>query len=221
MARYYDDVADGWFQRARDGESSRFGVIWDAIVKLLAPYIEAPVMILDIGTGPGFPASLLKTTYGWECRLLEHIAPRHPIDSEWEFQPTGKQTIAVDLSPEMLKVTREHTTLEDVLVMDGRHLGFQESHFDLVSCIGVFEYVDNLKPYFEEARRVLCPDGLYLFSFFNAKYIEPRNGGQYPRAVHTPFRVFRLMNTEKVALVEFTTLREQREVLCLARNKKQ
>jgi SAM-dependent methyltransferase len=219
MARYYNEVAQGWYTRTiNKGESSRFSEAWDAILKLLHPYVDPPISILDIGTGPGFPAAPMLGVYSWKTRIEERI-PQNPLEAYYEWIPTEKIVVAIDISPNMLKVTRWGTTLENVIIMDGRHLGFHADFFDLVTCIGTFEYVDNLKPFLEEAKRVLVPNGLYLFNFFNQNYIEARNGGQYPRAVHNPFRVFRLMDDVGVPLVEFTTLREQREVLCLARNK--
>jgi ubiquinone/menaquinone biosynthesis C-methylase UbiE len=68
--------------------------------------------------------------------------------------------LCLDASPAMLRRLAQRFKL----AARAEHLPFAERTFDLVSAIGVLEYVQDETRFFNEAHRVLQPRGFFLFT---------------------------------------------------------
>jgi 2-polyprenyl-3-methyl-5-hydroxy-6-metoxy-1,4-benzoquinol methylase len=102
--------------------------------------------ILDLGCGAGVLSE----------RLLE----------------SGYAVDAADLSPDMLQLTRKRLEKFDaaryrVFEADCEDLDLADAQYDLVACIGVFGYIDEVDQALGEIRRVLKPGGTFVMSVRN------------------------------------------------------
>jgi ubiquinone/menaquinone biosynthesis C-methylase UbiE len=96
---------------------------------------------LDIGTGPGFALRLLRER--------------------------GLKVVGMDLSREML--VHAGRTAGPVPLAEGsvERLPFSDASFDVVTCLGVLEYVWDLGAALGEMHRVLRPGGRLIVSMLN------------------------------------------------------
>jgi len=101
--------------------------------------------VLDLGTGRG--------------RLALLLAER------------ATSVVGIDLSDEMIKFANEasagrtNVTFERA---DASQLRYASKHFDVVTSVGMFPYVQDVRPFFREINRVLTIDGAFVFSAGNA-----------------------------------------------------
>jgi SAM-dependent methyltransferase len=106
--------------------------------------------------------------------LLPRVTGRRVLDagcaagahSEW-LANEGADVVAIDLSPRMVQRTRERLAGRgDARVHDLREpLDFLENgSIDVVLSSLTIHYIDELAPAFREFRRVLTPDGSFVFS---------------------------------------------------------
>jgi len=72
---------------------------------------------------------------------------------------TVKTKVACDISFNMLKTARKHNKLKNVAQCDSECLPFRDRAFDLVGCRIALHHFKNPKLFFEEATRVLKPNG--------------------------------------------------------------
>lgn len=149
VAAHYDDVADE-YQNRYEGERGRYFEQLETNYLLQMVDLEPP--LLDLGTGSG--------------RLLAHAV-------EMDVTPA----VGIDISSGILKMARNTVSSDsiDFFRMDSQQLGFHDGTFETILCLGMFEYIDNLAPYFQEVRRVLTDDGHFAFSVHNANRIIPRD----------------------------------------------
>ena len=114
------------------------------LIQQLGQYSFAPdATVLDIGCGTG--------------RLLELLGRCFP----------GVVLTGLDLAPNMLQQAAERLPATVRLVQgDAEQLPFADSCFQLVLSSSTFQWLDTLQYCFEEVRRVLEPEGLFLFSLF-------------------------------------------------------
>jgi ubiquinone/menaquinone biosynthesis C-methylase UbiE len=106
----------------------------DNLARLLALYAKSPSLHLDIGAGTG------------DSLPLFHLS---------------RQLTCLDASLAMLRRLQAPVPK---LVANAEALPFAEATFDFVSAIGVLEYVQDAARLFEEAHRVLQPQGYFLFT---------------------------------------------------------
>lgn len=102
--------------------------------------------VLDVGCGPGIYAPLVRQL--------------------------GHSYIGVDISPKMIEVARKRfASCAYFEVCDALHLPFEESSFDAVLCLGMFEYISPGEEgnYLRELKRVVKPEGVIILSYLNAK----------------------------------------------------
>ena len=101
--------------------------------------------VLDLGCGGGF--------------MAEALAGRRAV-------VTG-----IDPSSEAIGAGRLHARQHDLkieyLVASGEELPLEPASFDIVVCVDVLEHVDNVESVIRETRRVLRPNGLFLFDTIN------------------------------------------------------
>lgn len=89
----------------------------------------------------------------------------------------GRQVVAADQSADMLEFSRTRLQPYDasryqLVQTECEKLDFADASFDLVACIGVFGYIDDVERAIAEIRRVLKPGGILVMSIRN---IDNRN----------------------------------------------
>jgi ubiquinone/menaquinone biosynthesis C-methylase UbiE len=133
------------FRRATRKQFDNLAPVWDAMRDpvAFAPVVAAldtlpspPRHVLDIGTGTGSVARLVKERF------------------------PEAEVIGVDLSGAMIAEARAKTEDGRVryVVADAQQLPFEDGAFDLVT-------LGNMIPFFDELARVLAPGGRVLFAF--------------------------------------------------------
>lgn len=141
----YDASADWWDDRVR----------WSRTLRNMVPARFAffdPIVgdwngkrVLDLGCGGGF--------------MAEALAAR------------GAVVTGIDPVEGAIDAARRHAeaggTDIDYHVASGENLPFDPHTFDIVVCVDVLEHVDDLNRVIAETRRVLRPDGLFLFDTIN------------------------------------------------------
>jgi ubiquinone/menaquinone biosynthesis C-methylase UbiE len=102
--------------------------------------------------------------------------------------------VGVDISSQMLQQARAKN-LSRVRFQQARleQLPFSDNSFDLVYALGVMDYVDNPRSFFESVRRVLQPDGHFIFTYPNADSIN--------RIVSMPLRKYSARSRNGVSAV--------------------
>ncbi len=102
-------------------------------------------------------------------RILETAAGTGVVTAALVSKLPDNQIVATDLNQAMLDVAaqRIHSAKVTFERADAQSLPFSEASFDLVLCqFGVMFFPDRVKAY-SEARRVLRPEGRFLFNVWN------------------------------------------------------
>ena len=101
--------------------------------------------VLDLGCGGGFMAVALSER--------------------------GAKVTGIDPSAAAIAAARRHAQANDLgidyRVAGGENLPFADGVFDIVVCVDVLEHVEDLKRVLFEVRRVLRPNGMFLFDTIN------------------------------------------------------
>ncbi|RJS85495.1 class I SAM-dependent methyltransferase [Methanophagales archaeon] len=106
--------------------------------------IDNKKIVLDVGTG-----------VGWFVGLIESKA---------------KTVVGIDFSKERLRIAKSEYDGEFILG-DAKHLPFKDKSFNLVVCMGMFEYVKNLTEYLYEMKRVMDNNSELIFTTANQDYM--------------------------------------------------
>jgi ubiquinone/menaquinone biosynthesis C-methylase UbiE len=143
--------------------------------------------------------------YEVEIRILEdHLA----VDPQWRvldvgtgrgrfgawFAKRGCSVVGVDVNPEMLEEARDtarrlgiesrfelrQTSAEDLS-------SFSAGEFDVVLCMELFDHLPDLERALAEMKRVLAPQGLFLFTYVPSESLYGRLGNAY-RFLHSRLR---------------------------------
>ena len=133
------------FRRATRRQFDRLAPVWDArrdpvafapVSAALDTLSVPPVHVLDLGTGTGSVARLVR----------EHF-PEADV-------------VGVDMSEGMIEEARSKTQDDRIryVVADAQRLPFEDGAFDLVT-------LGNMIPFFDEVARVVAPGGSVLFAF--------------------------------------------------------
>jgi ubiquinone/menaquinone biosynthesis C-methylase UbiE len=108
-------------------------------------------------------------------RILETAAGTGIVTAALATVLPGAEIVATDLNPDMLRVAagkldRPRVTFAQA---DAQALSFPDSAFDLVVCqFGAMFFPDRVAAY-REARRVLRPDGAFLFNVWDRLEANP------------------------------------------------
>lgn len=122
--------------------------------------------VLDVGCGPG--------------DLFDSI-------------PTGRLDITgVDLSSEMIEQARQHYPGNRYEVADIHSLPFPDDDMDIVTSLGVLEYLPDPSAALNEIRRVIRPQGWFIISFPN-RLSAMRTFHKVERAVE--YRLIRVVHS--------------------------
>lgn len=75
-------------------------------------------------------------------------------------------TYGIDYSEEMLRIARRNLENESVnlILSDCDPIPFETDHVDKVSCLGVVEYVADVRSFFFEVSRIMKPGGTFVFT---------------------------------------------------------
>jgi SAM-dependent methyltransferase len=127
----------------------------ELVSELITQKFPKGVRVLDLGCGAGVLSERL-------------VAAGHQVD-------------AVDQSPDMLEFTRERLKPCDasryrVTLAECASLPFPDAAFDVVACIGVFGYMDDVDSAIKEIRRVLRPGGTLVMSIRNLDHVTVFDG---------------------------------------------
>ena len=137
VERYYDTLAP-IYDRATCGE-----LAWMAptsAYSLILPKAKSGSEVLDIGFGTG--------------QTIER------------FEALGCSISGVDISDRMLDTAKSKFPKAHLLKcdLDIDPLPFPDAHFQIITAIGVFEFIKNLEAVLHEAHRVLLKGGHLCFS---------------------------------------------------------
>jgi malonyl-CoA O-methyltransferase len=116
----------------------------DELLSRLDAFPLKPAVVLDLGAGPGRAAAALKRRF------------------------RRSRVVALDLAPGMLSQAQRRQRLFhrfDRVCADAAHLPFIDASVDVIFSSLMLQWCD-LDAVFAQVRRVLKPDGLFLFSSF-------------------------------------------------------
>jgi len=116
-------------------------LIWKEIEFLFNDYIIPGDKILDLGCGNGRSLQFLK-------------------DKDIDY-------IGVDFSEKLIKIAQQNYPKVKFQVADALNLPFPNNYFDKIYSIAVLHHIPSEKfriQFFEEARRILKPDGLLILT---------------------------------------------------------
>jgi ubiquinone/menaquinone biosynthesis C-methylase UbiE len=93
----------------------------------------------------------------------------------------GLNVDAVDMAPDMLEFSKQRLAKYDAAKYrlaraECQDLPFPDAAFDVVACIGVFGYMDDVDSAIRELRRVLRPGGTLVLSIRNLDHVTVFDG---------------------------------------------
>jgi ubiquinone/menaquinone biosynthesis C-methylase UbiE len=111
-------------------------------------------------------------------KLLSHVetnGSQHFLDvgcgsglvSRYLAQEYGGEVTGIDIDPEQIELARRDAAgVENVrfLEADAAELPFQENSFDIVFSLGALHYISNWLDVLKEIKRVLKPDGYFVYA---------------------------------------------------------
>jgi 2-polyprenyl-6-hydroxyphenyl methylase/3-demethylubiquinone-9 3-methyltransferase len=93
-----------------------------------------------------------------------------------EYAKKGSQVTGVDPSSGSIDTAKNHAKTShftiDYQVAEGEKLPFADASFDVVSCFDVLEHVSDLNQVINEVRRVLKPNGIFLYDTINRTWFS-------------------------------------------------
>jgi SAM-dependent methyltransferase len=194
MRRFYDSASARYGERD-EGVRQRFHNALE--LAWLDPLNFSGKSILDAGTGA--------------CRLPQYLTKR---------RQSHRLCCGVDLSYEMLRIAARRAPSGTVLLQcDAENLPFADASFNFIVCLGLFEYVADLRPFLREFFRVLAPAGQLLFTCRNRDRWSEFAGGNYPVAYHDSASILHAISGSGLELLQRATIYhlEGRWIWALAR----
>lgn len=127
------------YERER-AEASFNSLLLDPLVAELVPTVDVAATALDVGCGTG--------------DLTRLLADR------------GYQATGVDLEPAMLRIARERSAGQPVAYREAglADLDPADGRYDLVLCLNVLDWIEDLTSAFDQLRRLVRPGGELLLS---------------------------------------------------------
>ena len=188
----WENCAEGYSTLIQKELDSRLAEIWTDLILENAPR-SGKLKILDIGTGPGFFATILAQA--------------------------GHQTVGIDCSENMIIEARENAEAAGVFpkfkVMDIHELQFEDNTFDLIVCRNVTWTLYNPEKAFKEWLRVLksggrllCFDANWNMHFYNesTKSAKEEDTNRYIEIFGQPPNTYKGNNPEVINIHEMLPL---------------
>lgn len=86
------------------------------------------------------------------------------VDTRWLANNGARSVVGIDISEGLLDIARKNNPDIEFRHMDMERLDFADDSFDLAYSSLAIHYIDDWTKALQEARRVLRPGGLYIFS---------------------------------------------------------
>lgn len=130
------------------------------------------------------------------------------------FKPYAKHLVGVDLAQQMLKKAADKGIYDRLIEADlGAFLKTEKSTFDLIIAGDVLVYFGDLAPLFQSIKRVLKPQGMFIF---NVEASEQEGFALSPsgRFIHHQAYIDQVLEKEDFALIhyELITTRQQEQL---------
>lgn len=89
----------------------------------------------------------------------------------------AKRVVAIDISREAIEYAKSNYKGKNLeyYVMDATKLKFPDESFEVVTSLEVLEHIKNYRKYLSEIKRVLRPEGIYVFSTPNREMMMDLN----------------------------------------------
>jgi ubiquinone/menaquinone biosynthesis C-methylase UbiE len=138
QATYFD-----WLAPLYDDATEKIGWFPNRELKdLITQYLITGLKVLDIGIGTGQTAEI--------------------------FLANNCHVTGTDISEEMLVLAHKKFPSIDLYKVDlsnADKLPFEENQFDLVACVGTFEFIKDTENFLTVVKKVLKPGGFFCFTF--------------------------------------------------------
>lgn len=123
--------------------------------RYLGPYLYEPYSVYVTNRIKGNPKHILEIGAG-SGRLTRNLAEKFSEDTK---------ITAMDINPTMLEIAKQKVTATNVAFQeaDAQALPYPDNSFDVVVCQFSFMFLPDKQKGFNEAWRVLKPDGQFLF----------------------------------------------------------
>lgn len=148
----YETYGDRWYTAYDDPiallrAESKAKVPW-VLERIKTSFKLEEVELLDVGCGGGFLTNAL---------ARENFKAIH----------------GVDLSPESVRVAKEHDQTGKVQYQaaDAFHLPYPDQSFDVLTAMDFLEHIEDPKAVIQEFSRVLRPGGIFIYHTFNRNMI--------------------------------------------------
>jgi ubiquinone/menaquinone biosynthesis C-methylase UbiE len=153
-----EELGQYWNDLYRDVDNCRdfhFVQRLEIASKLITERFPREARVLDLGCGAGVLTERL-------------VAEGHNVD-------------AVDMSPDMVEFSKKRLAKYDsskyrLARAECQSLPFADATFDVVACIGVFGYMDDVDAAIREIKRVLRPGGTLILSIRNLDHVTVFDG---------------------------------------------
>jgi phosphatidylethanolamine/phosphatidyl-N-methylethanolamine N-methyltransferase len=143
IRRFYNSIANDYGGRFQGLAGRYYHDVEEECILKLTDFSNKTV--LDMGTGNG------RIAFSLSGKLR------------------AERVVGIDIADRFLDIAHNTAPMGNVAfcVMDAEETAFQDSVFDVVVVVGLFEYVEDLSEYVKEISRILKPDGELIFSCWN------------------------------------------------------
>ncbi len=151
LGQYWNDL----YQDVKNCRDLHFVQRLEIASTLITERFPRDARVLDLGCGAGVLTERL-------------VAAGHNVD-------------AVDMSPDMVEFSKQRLSKYDsskyrLARAECSALPFSDDAFDVVACIGVFGYMDDVDAAIREIKRVLRPGGTLVLSIRNLDHVTVFDG---------------------------------------------
>jgi ubiquinone/menaquinone biosynthesis C-methylase UbiE len=119
-----------------------------------------------------------------------------------ELSEKGHKIIGIDISGEAIEYGRKKYGDISLEVQAAETLLYEDESFEVVLSFDLFEHIAAIDKHISEVRRVLCPDGYYLFQtpnkcsniIYETLWTKSLQWRQYHPSLHSPGQLRRRMS---------------------------
>jgi len=138
-AKHYNQNAENYHRHVSDPSDSTFHAYYEKpAIRAELPDLTG-LDVISIGCGSG-------------------------VDARWLADNGAQKVVGIDISSGLLDIARKNNPDVEFREMDMEQLDFPDESFDLAYSSLAIHYVDGWTKPLQEARRILRPNGQYIFS---------------------------------------------------------